>query len=258
MNFDEVAKILLSKDFRFAKTMAKHPHWYTLEKEWVDRERFIEVINYMNANSYTEYFYRTPYNMFNLNGYKYWAMKINDGTGIINRTHSTYKSDYDKIAYDYYNLFNDPESIQEETDLFKLINVKGSVLDIGCGYGMFLNHNTPNHYTGIDLSKYLLDILKQNHSGYSENVINCAFEDFYTDKKYDTILALFGTASYLKSDSIDKIKGMLNPNGKAYLMYYKKGYFPKTHKELKLNTFYFIEQNEQVIFNNYNIIEINA
>jgi 2-polyprenyl-3-methyl-5-hydroxy-6-metoxy-1,4-benzoquinol methylase len=258
MTFKQVAEILLSKNYRFAKTMAKHPHWYTLEKEWTNKDIYSEVVDFINENAYIEYFFKTPYKMFNLNGHKYWAMKINDGTGIINRTHSTYQSDYDKIAFDYYNLFSNEESIKEEDDLFKILDVKGSILDIGCGYGMYLNHFAPEVYTGIDSSKYLLDILKEKHFDYTDNVINCAFEDFYTTQKYDTILALFGTASYLSDESVNKIKDILQPNGKAYLMYYKEGYNPKTHIELQLNKKYKTILQEGIIFNNYNIIEVNA
>lgn len=259
MTFNQVAEILLSKSYRFAKTMTKHPHSYTLKQNWKSDIEFKEVVKFIREHSYTEYFYNKPYQMFNLNGFKYWTMGAPiDETILINRTQSTYQSDYDKIAYDYYSLFSNEESIKEEQELFNILDIKGSILDIGCGYGMYLNHFLPDDYTGIDSSKYLLDILKENHFDYSDNVMNCAFEDFYSKNKYDTILALFGTASYLSDESVNKIKDILQPNGKAYLMYYKEGYNPKTHIELQLNKKYKTILQEGIIFNNYNIIEVNA
>ena len=36
MDFDEAARELLSKEYRFAKTMPQIPHWYTLRKNWPD------------------------------------------------------------------------------------------------------------------------------------------------------------------------------------------------------------------------------
>ena len=74
ISFEECERALLSADYRFAKTMPKNPHWYTLRRIWDNDDLFDKVVEYMRANSYTEYFLGKPYQMFDLNGYKYWTM----------------------------------------------------------------------------------------------------------------------------------------------------------------------------------------
>jgi hypothetical protein len=74
ISFEECARALLSADYRFAKTMPQNPHWYTLRRTWNNDHLFDKVVEYMRANSYTECFCRKPYQMFDLNGYKYWTM----------------------------------------------------------------------------------------------------------------------------------------------------------------------------------------
>ena len=46
MTYEEISKILESKDYRFAKTMAEHPHSYTLIDEWENRQEFYNVVQY--------------------------------------------------------------------------------------------------------------------------------------------------------------------------------------------------------------------
>jgi len=71
---EECASALLSAEYRFAKTMPQNPHWYTLRRTWNNNDLFDKVVEYMRANAYTEYFWRKPYQLFDLNGYKYWTM----------------------------------------------------------------------------------------------------------------------------------------------------------------------------------------
>ena len=74
ISFEECARALSSAEYRFAKTMPQNPHLYTLRRTWDNDALFDTVVEYMRANSYTEYFGGKPYQMFDLNGYKYWTM----------------------------------------------------------------------------------------------------------------------------------------------------------------------------------------
>jgi hypothetical protein len=89
------------------------------------------------------------------------------------------------------------------------------------------------------------------------SVIHTGFEHYVTDQKFDTILALFGTASYLKAGWEDKVKHHLTDGGTAYMMFYKKGYKVLTHDILGFHPkFKSLTENEGVSYTNYIIKEI--
>lgn len=75
-----------SLSFRFAKTMPKHPHWYTLRKEWKDDELFDRVVIYIRENGYPVRFGNRTYIYLDVDGFHYWTMgsPINE-TILINR-----------------------------------------------------------------------------------------------------------------------------------------------------------------------------
>lgn len=253
MIFEKVAETLLSQYFKNAKTAIRNPHAYTLRENWKNDILFNNVVKYIREHSEIEWFWKKPYQIFKLNGYKYWTMgaPINE-TILINRAIVEYKTEYDIIADKYFEMFNNKESHLEELELFKKLDIKGSVLDIGCGYGMALNYINSEKYLGIDISINQLKTLKQNF--INKDVLNCAFEDFYTPLKFDTIISLFGSPSYINPTSLHRVKSMLSVGGKAYLMYFKDGYFPITHKNLNINTNYFTSNEDGYIFNNYKIV----
>lgn len=85
MNHERVREILLSKSWKFAKTMASMPHSYTLEKNWEDKELYKEVADFIREHGEKRLFFRRFYYYYKLEDNEYWAMKIKDGTGIINR-----------------------------------------------------------------------------------------------------------------------------------------------------------------------------
>ena len=85
MNHERVSEILLSKSWKFAKTMAKIPHSYTLEKNWGDKDLYKEVAEFITEHGDKRLFFRRFYYYYTIDDNEYWAMKINDGSGIINR-----------------------------------------------------------------------------------------------------------------------------------------------------------------------------
>jgi cyclopropane fatty-acyl-phospholipid synthase-like methyltransferase len=193
--------------------------------------------------------------MFNLNGYKYWTMGAHvSETILINRTAVNYKSEYDDIAKKYVTMFQDKESVEEEVELFYLLDIKGKVLDIGCGgSGVLLKYVIPEDYVGIDPSRGMLEQMAIKFPDYSSRTICCKAEDFYREG-FDTIVALFGTASYIEPHTIERLKDMLNTGGKMYLMFYLPTYTPVTHIETGINPHIYKDGKGGQIFHNYNIV----
>lgn len=226
----KVSALFESNEWIFAKTMPENPHHYTLRKNWRNSEDFAWVVETMRRHGYTEYFKRRPYTMLNVNGRKYWTMGAPiPETILINRKPVDAPNDYDPIANEYDALFSDAESKAEERAVVEMLgDTSGSVLDIGCGTGMLLDYAKPALYTGIDPSKGMTDVLQRNHPGNHRQIVNARFEEF-AGEKYDLIVSLFGTASYIQPEALPWITNMLNPGGRFFLMFFAAEYRPKTH-----------------------------
>ena len=169
-------------------------------------------------------------------------------------------SQYDEIASQYDELFTDEESLKENKEVANLLKViNGSVYEIGCGTGLFIELHpiNPDKYMGIDPSSEMLKILRKKHPAYTHSVYDLSFEDediWYM--AYDNIISLFGSISYVKKDSLMKIAD----SGKDYfLMFYKKGYRPVTYEKTNVcfthneTDIFFIEK----VFPNATIFEFN-
>jgi len=254
LTLKDVVYALESANYRFAKTMPQHPHEYTLRESW-NNSIFDAVVRFIREFGYVEYFYEKPYTMFNLNGYKYWTMGSPiPETILINRAAIHYKSEYDNIAAEYAGMFQDEDSKKEEEELFKLLDIKGKVLEIGCGgTGMLLNYITPEDYLGIDPSRGMLEQFILKRPNYTRKLLCCKAEDFYRDG-FDTIVALFGTASYINPAAIERFKEMLNPEGKMYLMFYLPTYTPITHIETGIHPKIYEDGEGGQVFHNYNLV----
>lgn len=66
--------VLETQEYRYAKTMPKWPHWYTLRKTWSDDSAFIFAVETIREHGFTEHFAGKPFRAFALNGWKYWTM----------------------------------------------------------------------------------------------------------------------------------------------------------------------------------------
>jgi SAM-dependent methyltransferase len=164
---------------------------------------------------------------------------------------------YDLIAEHYDILHSDNSSHIENMrtiDLLKYVN--GSVLDIGCGTGLLLDYLNICDYVGIDPSKEMLRCMKKKHQ--SALVFNEKFEDFYFDKKFDLIVSLFGSISYVDPSFLRKIYSHLNINGRYFLMFYSNEYTPITYIKSGVYIEHYKYKNELGIpnrFLNYLIVE---
>lgn len=162
------------------------------------------------------------------------------------------ENEYGKIADIYDDLFNDEQSLKENEALIGMIGYKGgSVLDVGCGTGLFLDYTTPDEYLGIDESENMLRQLKKKHP--KANVINVPVAYFESNEKYDYILALFGVGSYLTLDDEEKLFNMLAQGGKAFFVYYKEGYYPVTYKKAGIKRKFRNTERKTFTFDDFDI-----
>lgn len=247
-------------EWRFAKTMPKNPHWYTLRKDWKDEE-FVEFVLFIREHGYETRFGGRKYIKFNINGYEYWTMgaDINTPDGkpytiLINRAKHHYNTLYDEIFETYDDMFNDEQSIIEDKQLFELIKPTGKILDIGCGTGLFQTYHPTSDYVGLDNSIEALNRFKIAYPELKKHLVNSTVEDFHTKVKFDTILAMYGIGSYLTDTDIEKLKTLLNAGGRMIIMFYKDEYYPKTYENSGINPECIVDQNykdDTTDFNNY-------
>ena len=251
----EVSEILEAQEYKFSKTMPHIPHSYTLKETWDSSEWFMSIVGYIRENGVQERWGRYNHHYLYLNGYKYWTMGAPIGeTILINRAIPPNEHPYDLIAPKYDNVFGGRQNQEENKQLFKVLNITGNVLDIGCGTGLGIEWGKihPEQYWGIDPSAKMLQTLMWKHPQFATRVRKCPFEQYYM-KGFDTIFALYGTASYLTRQ--DKIRFILNEGGRAYLMYYKDDYMPVTYKKTGYNGTEIVShpnrENTVINFNNY-------
>jgi hypothetical protein len=85
MNHEKLKQLLEEKEWTFAKTMAEFPHCYTLERNWEDKDLFLECWKFIKSEGKERAFFRKKYMYYRIGKYEYWAMHIRQGEGIINR-----------------------------------------------------------------------------------------------------------------------------------------------------------------------------
>ena len=264
MNNDDfffLGKKLLNAKFVFAKSMPKTPHYYTLRETWNDSD-FDKVVSLIRINGYKKKFFRTFYTYFDINNFQYWTMGASiNRTILINKANKIFNSSYDVIANKYDNLYLSQKCLDQNEYVFNFLNIKpeDKVLDIGCGTGLFLDYVKikPENYYGIDPSTEMLLRLSVKHKDYK--TYNTKFENFYTDTKFDYIISLFGSCSYIEENSLYRINKFLKKNGKYFLMFYNDNYQPQYYgneiknfnnktQEIEL------ENSRKYIFDDYKII----
>lgn len=263
-DFIFLADKLHNAEFRFAKSMPKMPHFYTLRKNWID-EDFAKVVLLIREHGYKRKWFKTTYIYFNINQHQYWTMgaKIED-TILINKAKINLDSDYDILAKDYDGFYKSNFCLNQNefviNNKLKDINKEHSILDIGCGTGLFLDYKPEIlKYTGVDPSYFMINNLIKKHLPHKDNLTITKFENFYTNEKFDYIISLFGSCSYIDEDSLKRIESFLKPNGKYFLMFYKENYKPffygKIITEFKcvLNRMEF-KDGKSFVYDDYNVV----
>lgn len=255
MNYNDIREFLESQTWTFAKSMPKSPHWYIVRERIRDDYKFDKAVIFIRHNGKPEKYFRATYIYFYLGKYKYWTMgaPINE-TIIINRA-EVEPNDYDKIADVYDDLFVDDNSIQENKEVISMIDIKGRVLDIGCGTGLLLDYAniSPENYVGLDPSAIMLANLNKKHPLHY--VTQIPFEE-YRNGTFDTIISLFGSPSYIRPDYINDIKNLLNIGGEAFLMFYNNDYVPVTYIKTGIFFKHYDNNIEGQEYHNYKIVRI--
>ena len=230
MSFDlyEIDELLTSKKWAFAKTMAGIPHSYTLRENWGNDAEFEEIVELIRTHGRMERWRSYNHHYLYSSGFKYWTMGAPaNETILINRARYREASPYNEISKKYDDLFYKKKFLEENKALFRRLKISGRVLDIGCGTGLATEWAKihPSNYVGFDPSIGMLWQFYWKHPEYAPNIHCCKFEDFYM-RGFDTIIALYGTASFMKG--AERIPDMLNEGGTAYLMYFAPDYTPVT------------------------------
>jgi SAM-dependent methyltransferase len=214
--------------------MAYNPHFYTLRKRWARDEDFVRTATYIRERGYPTMFEGRPYTQLDVNEHFYWTMPgPMRGCVLINRKVRQEPAAYDVLAPRYDVLFSDSASAEKNATVGEWLGdlTDKSVLDVGCGTGLLLDvvHGAPTDYTGIDPSRTMLDELVRKHPERQDQVICTPLRSF-VGKRYDLVAALFGTASYLSDEDLERVGQLLNPGGRMLLMFYAPDYNPVTHR----------------------------
>lgn len=147
---------------------------------------------------------------------------------------------YDDIASVYDSLWNSQEAKAEDKLIMDRIAYNGgSVLDIGCGTGLFLDYYPDavnSSYVGVDPSQGMLRALRAKHS--DGILFKATLESFEHSLNrsllFDYIISLFGSPSYVDPICLQRIcSTRLKPNGNLFLMFYADGYTPVTHQHIQ-------------------------
>lgn len=147
---------------------------------------------------------------------------------------------YDRIGDIYDSLFRSEYDISlDKIVAERLAKITGSVLDVGCGTGLFLElkKDMPlNDYLGIDPSIKMLSQFKQKFPDYS--IVNERFEDFYMTG-FDNVVALYAVPNYISPRHVVRLKTQY-PSSKMFLIFYRDNYYPAEYKPLKFEAKHYV------------------
>ena len=231
----ELAELLDSNPYRFARTMPGAPHSYTLKRTWHSEEEFVDALRKMRAVERIEEFFRGYwYRRFNANGYKYWTMGASLDHILINRAiHAPLFDPYTAIADSYdLGIHKEEADVTRSQQVYDSLKVEqgAEILDIGCGTGTLVDfrfrHIQPENYIGVDPSRGMLGVFGDKHPEFRGRLIRTPFEDYWPKprQKFDLVVALFGAPSYFGEPELvsRKVQWLLKPGGTAVLMYNRR------------------------------------
>ena len=117
----------------------------------------------------------------------------------------------------------------EREALYEPATPSGRVLDVGCGTGLLVDYCyreiDRERYVGIDPSAGMLAKFALKHPDYKADatLLRTTFEDYETPLRFDTIVAMVGSASHVTGvDIVEKARHLLAPGGRAYLTFYRE------------------------------------
>lgn len=234
--------------WRFAKTMADHPHSYVVRGRTLDADQFDRAARVIRTFGQPNKFYaQTDIHLVGAT-HRWWVAHRNiEEAVIINqaeagavygvqdapRTVSGTWSVYDSLATEYDARYATPECEVENAWVRKmLIRRLGAyaptTLDIGCGTGLLLDLGIthPALYTGVDPSQGMLNALVVKHPQVvtlHATQIETLMDDF-AEGQFDLVTSLFGAPSYVHPETIELLPSLATRL--LVLMHYQEGYVP--------------------------------
>jgi SAM-dependent methyltransferase len=135
-------------------------------------------------------------------------------------------SNYDMFAESYDGTYTDAVSRYERAVLRVLLTrylKVGTILDLGCGTGMFLDlgfRPDPDQYLGVDISEGMLGVARRKHPEY-----RFLREDFSsaTLPPSDNVIALNAPFSYVLDGNFDFLHRLVKSDGRLLVTLYGKG-----------------------------------
>ena len=71
---EKVIILLKDHDYRYAKSMPRFPHFYTLKKTWEKAREFERCASFIQRYGYEHTFGKITYRYISFGGLKYWTM----------------------------------------------------------------------------------------------------------------------------------------------------------------------------------------
>ncbi len=234
-NFERMGMLLMQQQWIFAKTMAHNPHWYTLRRKWAVDADFAWTVAELRAHGYKSKFQHSWYTQVDVNDHFYWTMGgvINypngmAGTILINRKPlAAYEG---RVVPLYPSTHHADDSLTDAVSrnaavLDILGDVTGlDILEVGCDAGDALDPLRGSaSYTGIDPSQVVLDRVRLRRPDVQ--TVCTTLRSFVPLTasgevgRFDVVLVLSGTGSYLTDDELERIPLLLRPGGRAIVTF---------------------------------------
>ncbi len=71
---ERIEALLLGAEYRFAKTMTRWPHWYTLRNTWKLDQDFIDCVVFIREFGYKMQWGKYNHTYYDIKGKRYWTM----------------------------------------------------------------------------------------------------------------------------------------------------------------------------------------
>lgn len=244
--------------WKFASTLAEHPHSYVVRGRALGAEDFTRAVRVIRTFGEPGKFYDQTYIYLTSDDTKWWTMGYSvEETTVINQAEAsqTYGEQnaprtaaeaftvYDEIATVYDQRYVGPQCQAEDVMVRSLLlsligqrDLPPLTLDLGCGTGLLLDLGVVpvTHYSGVDPSQGMLNELVRKHGKVRAGQLFSMTAERWLELsapeavrgRYDLVVSLFGSPSYMEPATILALPELLRPGGHLVLMHLEPGYLP--------------------------------